>query len=138
MEVPGNPQPDDRPVQVDQTDENYTQAVGIGLMTGRRFTSNEVANRSHVAVVNRAFVQRYSAGRDPIGRLVRIPRLRNPPLNLANNSLEIVGIVNDAINNIRDSDTMPEMYFPYTILGMADNLVVATAGRVGATVGALG
>jgi putative ABC transport system permease protein len=39
-----------------------------------------------------------------------------------------VGVVNDAINDIRNSDTMPEMYVPYTILGLADNLVVSTAG----------
>jgi putative ABC transport system permease protein len=128
VEVAGNSQSDDRRVQVDQTDENYTKAMGIGLMAGRLFSSNEVANRSQVAVVNRAFVKRYSPGRDAIGRLVRIPELRTPPFNLTNDSFQVVGVVNDAINDIRNSDTMPEMYVPYTILGLADNLVVSTAG----------
>jgi putative ABC transport system permease protein len=128
VEMPGNSQQDDRPVQVDQTDENYTKAMGIGLVAGRVFTAPEVANRSHVAFVNRAFVKRYSAGRDAIGRVVRIPRFAQPPVNLANDSFQIVGVVNDAINDIRNSDTIPELYFPYTILGMADYLVVATAG----------
>jgi putative ABC transport system permease protein len=128
VEMPGNSQQDDRPVQVDQTDENYTKAMGIGLVAGRVFTAPEVANRSRVAFVNRAFVKRYSAGRDAIGRVVRIPRFAKPPVNLANDSFQIVGVVNDAINDIRNSDTIPELYFPYTILGMADYLVVATAG----------
>jgi putative ABC transport system permease protein len=128
LEMPGNSQQDARPVQVDQTDENYTKAMGIGLVAGRVFTASEVANRSHVAFVNRAFVKRYSSGVDPIGRVVRIPRFAQPPVNLANDSFQIVGVVNDAINDIRNSDTIPELYFPYTILGMADYLVVATAG----------
>jgi putative ABC transport system permease protein len=128
IEVPGNSQSDDRPVQVDQTDESYTKTMGIGLAEGRFFTANEVANRAHVAVVNRAFVRRYSAGREAIGRPVRIPEFRQAPASLANDSFEIVGVVNDAINDIRNSDTMPEMYIPYTILGLADYLVVATVG----------
>jgi predicted permease len=128
VEMPGNSQQDDRPVQVDQTDEEYTKAVGIGLVAGRLFTEQEVANRNHVAIVNRAFVQRYSAGRDAIGRLVRIPRFATPPVNLSNDAFQIVGVVNDAINDISNSDTIPELYLPYSILGMADYLVVATAG----------
>jgi predicted permease len=128
VEMPGNAQQDDRPVQVDQTDENYTKAVGIPLVAGRIFTASEVANRNHVAIVNRAFVQRYCAGHDAVGRPVRIPRFAKPPLNLANDSFQIVGIVKDAVNDVRMSDTIPELYFPYTILGMADYLVVATTG----------
>ena len=128
VEMPGNSQQDDRPVQVDQTDAEYTNALGIGLVGGRLFTEQEVANRNHVAIVNRAFVQRYSAGRDAIGRLVRIPRFAKPPANLSNDAFQIVGVVNDAINDISNSETIPELYLPYTILGMADYLVVATAG----------
>jgi putative ABC transport system permease protein len=128
VEMPGNAQQDDRPVQVDQTDENYTIAMGIGLVAGRGFTANEVANRNRVAIVNRAFVKRYCSGRDVLGRLLRIPRFGKPPISLANDSFQIVGIVNDAVNDVQNSDTIPELYVPYTILGMADYLVVATAG----------
>ncbi len=128
VEIAGNSQQDSRDVMVDQTNEDYTKVMGIGLAAGRLFTSHEVANRAHVAVVNRAFVQRYSAGQSAIGRLLRIPEFRSQPVNLANDSFEIVGIVNDAINRIRNSETMPEVYIPYTILGLADYLVVATHG----------
>ncbi|HYL77674.1 MAG TPA: ABC transporter permease [Bryobacteraceae bacterium] len=124
VDVPGNAQQDNRPVVVDQASENYTKAMGIGLVAGRLFTAQEVANRSHVAVVNRAFVQRYSSGASAIGRIVRIPRLSGPPANLADTSFQIIGVVNDAMNRISNNETLPELYFPYTIAGMADRLVV--------------
>lgn len=127
VDMPGNAQQDSRPVLIHQTNENYTRALGIGLAAGRLFTAQEVANRSHVAIVNRAFVQRYCSGHNAIGRIVRIPRLSGPPANLAENSFEIVGVVNDAMNRIYNNETTPELYFPYTILGLADHLVVATA-----------
>jgi predicted permease len=128
VEMPENSQQDERRVQVDQTDENYIKALGIGLAAGRLFTDTEVANGTHVAVVNRAFVHRYIGFGDALGRLVRIPRFAQPPVNLANDSFLIVGVVNDAINDIRNRETIPELYLPYTILGMADYLVVATSG----------
>jgi len=129
VEVPGNAQQDNRPVVVHQVNEDYIKAMGIGLAVGRIFTASEVANRAHLAVVNRAFVQRYGSGRDAIGRMVRLPRLSGPPANLADNSFEIIGVVNDAMNRIFNNEIAPEVYFPYTILGVADCLVVATAAK---------
>ena len=117
VEMPENSQQDERRVQVDQTDENYTKALGIGLASGRLFTDTEVANRTHVAVVNRAFVHRYIGFGNALGRLVRIPRFAQPPVNLANDSFLIVGVVNDAVNDIRNRETIPELYLPYTVLG---------------------
>jgi predicted permease len=125
VEVPGNAEQDNRPVMIDQTNENYTKAMGIGLIAGRLFSAQEVANRSHVAVVNRAFVQRYSSSGNAIGRIVRIPRLSGPPSNLADTSFQIIGVVNDAMNRISNNETLPELYFPYTIAGLAERLVIA-------------
>jgi len=129
VELPGNAQQDNRVVLVNETNADYPAVMGIGLAAGRLFTASEVANRSHVALVNRAFVQRYSAGSSVIGRIVSIPRLSRPPANLSDNSFQVVGVVNDAMNRISTNETIPEMYVPYTILGRAQHLIVAVQGK---------
>ena len=129
VEVPGKAQQDNRAVLVDQTNEDYTKTMGIGLIAGRLFNEQEVAKRAHLAIVNRAFVQRYFAGGNAIGRTVRMPRLSAAPFNIADSSFEIVGVVRDALNNISTNETLPELYFPYTVSGLADRLVIASQGN---------
>ena len=129
IQVSGNAQQDNRIVLVNETNEEYTRAMGIGLAAGRLFTSSEVANRSTVAIVNRAFTQRYSPEQNIIGRMVTFVRTSRTPVNLATSSFQIVGVVNDALNRIFTNETVPEMYLPYTILGQAQFLVVAVQGK---------
>lgn len=126
VEVAGSAQRDTRPAQIHQTNETYTAALGIPLLQGRLMTETEIATRQHVAVVNRSFVERYIKGRSPIGNVVRIPRLLAPPFRLADNSFQIVGVVNDVANNIMREQTMPEIYVPFTLAGLSDVLVVST------------
>lgn len=129
VEVPGNAQQDNRVVLVNEINAEYPAVMGIGLAAGRLFTAPEVANRSHVAMVNRAFVKRYSAASSVIGRIVSIPRLSRPPASLADTSFQVVGVVNDALNRISTMETYPEIYVPYTILGGAQNLIAAVQGK---------
>ena len=126
VEIAGAAQQDNRPVLLQQTSEGYTKTMGIGLLQGRLFTSQEVANRTHVALVNESFVRRYLGGQDPLGRLIRIPRLRTPLFNASDDSFQVVGVAADAVNRIFANETFPEIYFPYTISGLADRLVVST------------
>ena len=126
VEIAGAVQHDNRPVLLQQTSEDYTKAMGIGLLQGRLFTSQEVANRTHVALVNETFARRYLSGRDPLGRIIRIPRLRSSIFNVTDDSFQIVGVTADAVNRIFANETLPEVYFPYTISGVTDRLVVAT------------
>ncbi len=53
--------------------------LGIQLVHGRVFTDQEVTRVERLAVVNQMFVKRHSPDREPIGRLVRLPRLQEPP-----------------------------------------------------------
>jgi ABC-type antimicrobial peptide transport system permease subunit len=87
--------------------------------------------------VNQALVRRYFPAGDAIGRLIRIPRLRTPPFNMADDSFQITGVVNDAVNNVSTNERLPEMYLPYTILGRADRIFALGAGRPEALVAAL-
>jgi predicted lysophospholipase L1 biosynthesis ABC-type transport system permease subunit len=80
-------------------------------------------------VVNHAFVRRYFPGGDPLGRVVRVPRMRLAPLSLADDSFEIVGVVGDTVNRAATNETLPEMYVPFTVLGRADRILVLANGR---------
>jgi predicted permease len=129
VEVTGNTHPDTRPVLIHSVNEGYTKALSIGLVTGREFDAYDVANATHVALVNQAFVRRYLSDRDSLGRLLTVPRLRTPPFNLTDASFQIVGVMRDALNDVPEQEAMPEIYIPYTIVGMSDVLVLSAKGR---------
>ena len=127
--IPGGAPPDNSRVLVQQTDEQYPAAMGLALTQGRFFTAQEVNARTHSAVVNQAFVRRYFSGDSPMGRTVRIPVLRNPPLNLADDSFEIIGVTRDTVNQVSSNEIFPEMYLPFTVLNRADRIFVLCGGR---------
>lgn len=120
---------DTRPVFFHQVNESYAQVMGVALVQGRFLTAQEVNAGTQSAVVNQTLVRRYFGGGAALGRIVRVPRLRQSPANLADDSFTIVGIVGDTVNRISTNETWPEMYVPYSILGRADRLFVLTHGR---------
>ncbi|MFN7939696.1 MAG: ABC transporter permease [Bryobacteraceae bacterium] len=129
VEIPGQPNADSRPVPMNQVNEGYLQATGIQLRRGRWLEPADIAARRHVAVVNETFAKRYFAGVDPLGKSVRMPRLKQPPLSLADDRFEIAGIVQDALHELHNNDPYPEIYMPYSLTGLASAMVVHTAGE---------
>src|SRR4030095_10558781 len=79
-----------------------------------------------LAVVNQTFVRTRLDGGNPLGRVVRIPMLRQAPIALEDDSFEIVGVVKATLNRNLTEQVMPEMYFPFTVLGLADRVVTLT------------
>lgn len=128
VETSGRTSADTRRVVLDQTNEDYAKAIGIALVEGRFFNEQETFTQAHVAVVDQAFAQRYFPRGNAIGQIVRVPGLLKPPTNLADASFEVVGVAKNMTNRINSTDTMPEMYIPYTLTGMADRLVVLAQG----------
>ena len=126
VEVEGSAAADQRNVQLHQISESYTESFGIALLTGRLFTAQEVDGRRHVALINQAFVNRYFGERNPLGTVIRIPRLRTQPVNLEDDSFEIIGVVENAHNSNEPNEITPEVHIPYTIAALADILVVKT------------
>ena len=53
-------------------------------------------------------------GRPPLGQMVKLWRLKDPPFNLANHSFQIVGVVHDTPNAGLSDPAMPEIYLPFT------------------------
>jgi predicted permease len=129
VEVIGNPQEDTRRVLIQHTSEAYPKVMGIRMAQGRFFSEQEVDARAHLGVVNQAFARRYLAGATALGRTLRIAALRQPPYNLADDSFQVVGVVADAVNQIQDNVTVPEVYIPYSLAGLADELVVLSRTR---------
>jgi putative ABC transport system permease protein len=93
---------------------------------GRLFAESEVNNRQHLALVNETFVRARLEGRDALGRTVRIPRLRQPPIGIDDDSFQIVGVVKDTLNRSLTDQVMPEIYLPFTLLGFANRVVTLT------------
>jgi len=129
VEAIGRAQQDNRPALVDQSSEGLVQAMGIPVVQGRFFSRGEVHSRLHLAVVNQAFVRRYFSGRDALGGVIRLPRLKTAPAKLADPSFQIVGVVKDTLNRIQTNETIPEVYIPHSLAGMADRLFVRGRGR---------
>ncbi len=128
VEVPGSTQEDTRPVVIHQISPDYTRALGIALVEGRLFAGSEVINKQHLAVVNQTFARTRLDGREPLGRTVRIPRLKQTPFAIEDDSFQIVGVVKDTLNRGLTDRVMPEIYVPFTLLGFADRVVTLTQG----------
>src|SRR5690242_11690048 len=55
--------------------------------------------------------------------------LRRPPMNLADDSFAIVGIVADTVNQVGSAEISPELFLPYSILNQSDRVFVRGGGR---------
>ncbi len=132
VEVPGGAEQDTRIAMIHHTNADYVKTMGIALAQGRLFTEGEVDGARQLAVVNRTFANTRLEGRDPIGQIIRIPRLAQAPFNLANDSFQIVGVVKDTQNRNLNQGITPEVYLPFTLTGRADRLAVLAQGDLSA------
>jgi predicted permease len=86
----------------------YFRTLGIPLRAGREFNDRDTAAAPKAVVVNEAFVKRYFAGQNPIGRHVAFAGPKARVLDR-----EIVGIAADIRTNVR-RPAGGTIYFPYT------------------------
>ncbi len=86
----------------------YFETMGIPLVLGRAFDAHDTAGTPRVAIVNEAFVQRYCAGENPLGRRIAFgigPRFPEST---------IVGVVKNQRNASLREETKCFAYTPYT------------------------
>ena len=114
------------PVMIHQINAAYTTALGIRLESGRLFTDSDVVSAQRVALVNERFVRTRLENRPPLGLMIRIPGLKQPPFSLPDVNFQIVGVVHDTLNQGLADPTMPEIFLPFTTTGAANLLVVRT------------
>jgi len=83
---------------INQVGGNFFSLLDIPLVAGRTFTDHDTVGSPRVAVVNQAFVQRYLADRDPIGRTFTFEVGADEPVV----SMQVVGVVaSTGYNDIR-------------------------------------
>src|SRR4051812_5124891 len=114
------------PVVVHQVDAGYMTAFGMRLAAGRAIADTDVVSRRAVAVVNDRFVRTRFEGRPPLGQIVHLPRLKDPPFGLTSDAFEVVGVVKDAANDGLANPVRPEVYLPYSLTGAPNMIVVRT------------
>jgi putative ABC transport system permease protein len=86
----------------------WFKTMGTRILAGRDFTDRDTAGSPPVAIVNDAFVRKYFAGENPIGRriILRTGPARQPL------EREIVGYVEDAVYRSLREPVPPTMYLP--------------------------
>jgi putative ABC transport system permease protein len=91
----------------DRVQPNYFQTMGIQLLQGRAFTSQDSRESPRVAIVNETFVKRYFSNEDPIGRRFTFgaagPNAR---------WITIVGVVRDSKRQGVDQPVRIESWMP--------------------------
>ncbi len=102
--------------------------LGIPFVAGRNFDDRDTLAAPPVAVVNEAFVQKYFAGRVPLGRTFQLGVGPGEP----DPSYEIVGVVrNTAYRDLRDPFE-PIIFFSSTQEPEPGPMTVVLRGRRGA------
>lgn len=121
FDIVGRPSPaqgETREAVVDIATPGYFRTMGIALRRGRLFNEADTPRSQNVAVVNEAFVRRYFANEDPIGKTLDVGRtlqrggMGNPD-HILHGRATIVGVVAD----VRQSDMVaapkPHMWNVY-------------------------
>lgn len=133
VEVQGRAAPVDEQVMLGLVGADEFKVLKIPVVKGRMFDQAEVMRAARVAVVNRAFVDRYFKGVDPIGRRLRSPALRieQPSLLLAASPedwFEVVGVARDVLNDGIDRPVRPAVFLPESLVLTPDvSLIVRTS-----------
>jgi putative ABC transport system permease protein len=118
---------------------NYFEVMHIPLLQGRIFSEREATEVSRVVIVNKALVDRYFPGEDPLGKRIAIQMSDNPVPS------SIVGVVADVRFHGLDIDVRPMVYWPHpelvrssmTMVMRADSDPLALAGALRSEVQAL-
>jgi putative ABC transport system permease protein len=87
---------------------SYFATVGIGVRSGRGFTSADGADAPAVAVVNRTMAERYWPEGDPVGQ-----RLKFGPPEGAGGWIEVVGVVPDVRHLALEQSSSIQLYVPF-------------------------
>jgi predicted permease len=91
-------------VQVRAVSAGFFETMGIRLLRGRFFTDRDGDGAPYSIVVNEAMAHRFFAGKDPVGRMLKID-------SDSKDQYEIVGVVSDT-RDVRPSlQARPQIYF---------------------------
>jgi len=109
---------------------DYFEAMGLPILDGRGFGSQDTDKSPKVAVISEAMAHLFFGGESPIGRRFAM-KARNH-----NQEFEVIGVVKDAKYGDLMEHPKPMAYHVYTQeSGYLNNLVVNYSGRLGGVIG---
>jgi macrolide transport system ATP-binding/permease protein len=89
-------------------DHAFLATMQIPILLGRDLREGDMES-PHAAVVNEKFVKKFFAGQNPIGRHIGVGEPNSPA------DLDIVGVAKNTLyNSVKEEDTPPVAYVPYT------------------------
>jgi predicted permease len=97
-------------------DARYLRTLGFPLLNGRDFAESDTSTSPPVAIVNQAFVRRYFANQDPIGRQIHPgppPGVAAVPLQdfgASSRNITIAGVVRDFMNRGMAQPPEPQIF----------------------------
>ena len=115
LTIPGQNADTSRGTAVNEASAGYFDLVNAALLSGRTFSEQDVTMKRRVGVVNETFVKRYHPNGDPIGRVIHLRYLKDPPASAADDTVEIIGVTRNVLNSDVDNATFPEITVPYTL-----------------------
>lgn len=89
---------------VDPIGPRFFETLGMRLVAGRAFSTDDRIDRPRVAIVNEAFARRFWTARDPVGERIRFLGEEK--------TLEIVGVVSTHKNAALTEPPQPAVFMP--------------------------
>jgi putative ABC transport system permease protein len=123
LEVDGHPVPEaERPhVDCEMILPDYFRTMGIKLVGGRDFTTDDDAHGRPVVIVNETLARRFFPGEDAVGKRIR------PDISSTDDApamREIVGVVGDVKYRGFAQEPVPIAYMPYGQMSITNDLTV--------------
>jgi putative ABC transport system permease protein len=105
-------------------DSEYFTTMGIPLLRGRNFTSDELREPRQKILINEVLARTYFASEDPIGQRLDVGMFEKPT------PAEIIGVVGNVRYDSLVDESPPAVYFPHPDLAYSFmTLVVRTGGE---------
>ena len=90
---------EDRYIHINQVSAGYLEAMGIDVLSGRSFTTQDRGGAPRVAILNASAARMYFGAGNPIGQRIRFPG------QTVEDPYEVVGVVRDVrYENLRTPD----------------------------------
>ena len=85
--------------------EDYFRAMGVPLIRGRSFSTSDLPDGAHVAVISESLASTRWAGQDPLGKFIQFGNMDGDL-----RAFTIVGVVGDIREQGIDADPVPTLY----------------------------
>ena len=121
FEILGRPASEEQLALIQLVSPEFFATLRIPLLQGRTWDATENRNGAHLAVINRSMAKLYFPNGDAIGHSIKFPTIENnPPVsyaasNAAQSWLQVIGIVEDNLNNGLRKPVRPAAFVPYTL-----------------------